>query len=89
MLTEQPQVAGLRDRVGGRLGHLVLGDLADRLIDEFAQRIGVVARGVQQLLVLDLKRGELLRERGLVPFGQFGGSVVRDRVGGRLAASEV
>jgi hypothetical protein len=90
MLTQDPQVAALRDRLVGRLGHIVgIGEpLLHAGIEQLGQFVGVeteqrpVDAGVLQL-------GQFERQQLEVPLGQLAGLVVGDAVGADLLGRQV
>lgn len=84
MTSEDPQVAGLRNRLVGRLGHRVGVRLRLKVrADEFVEAFGVEAQDVQ-VYVQRLEGHQLLHEQVAVPLGDRRRLVVGDSVRSRL-----
>ena len=90
VLAENPQVAGLGDRLVGRLRHLVgvAEPFRDARIEQPGQFVGVEAQQ-PQVEVRGLQVGQFERQQLEVPLGERGRLVVGDPVGLDLLGRQV
>ena len=87
MVAEDPEIARSADRIGRRIGDVVLTVAVDLVITEPGEQpvqLRVVEAGQRQVETVALQVAELEPEQRLVPLGVLARPVVHQPVGPRL-----